>query len=385
MALVVMALLVMAVWLSGFWLSMPEAKPKTSKVPSGRAENIHKSQGEATMESKLPKEGIGDSRMTKSIALALEIGKLLLENANRQIENNNRQIEFLKKSELANMGRFKELIEGQQRAHKQDVKILVDQLQEQTKLIQLYKLPIFDGITMDMDDWKDIVEAVMKCNRWTFENLMEVIPIYLTGAAKRAFDALTNMDKRSKDIFFKRMRVKISPQSEERNMELFMTAKREQMETIMMYIDRCKMYLRRSGGDPNEHFTVGILKGKVEKCLTSPDKKILNASLETSDDLDTMIVKADRMLNSIAMVKEKSSELVNQKKLKRNKSTKADGNKGSKNMKHHSKSSWVMVCWKCGKTEHLRRNCGVWLLEQGITESEGIQIDGRRSEAGGVH
>ena len=400
MALVVMALLVMAVWLSGFWLSMPEAKPKTSKVPSGRAENIHKSQGEATMESKLPKEGIGDSRMTESIALALEIGKLLLENANRQIENNNRQIDFLKKSELANMGRFKELIEGQQRAHKQDVKILVDQLQEQTKLIQLYKVPIFDGITMDMDDWKDIVEAVMKCNRWTFENLMEVIPIYLTGAAKRAFDALTNMDKRSKDIFFKRMRVKISPQSEERNMELFMTAKREQMETIMMYIDRCKMYLRRSGGDPNEHFTVGILKGKVEKCLTSPDKKILNASLETSDDLDTMIVKADRMLNSqieeaairneqteaksITMVKDKSPEPVIPEK-REGYNSKARGNRGRENMRVQSgSSSWVVVCWKCGKIGHLRRDCSVWLSEHGSNERTGIQIDGHRSVETGL-
>ena len=229
---------------------------------------------------------------------------------------------------------------------------------------------------------------------------MEVLPVYLTGVAKRSFDSLTDMDKKCKEIFFESMRMKISPQSGSRNKEFFMTAKREQAESIMMYIDRCKMYVRRSGGDPSEHLVVELLKDKVEKCLISPYRQILNASVETSDDLNAIIIKGDRMLNSqieeaairneqteaksITMVKDKSPEPVIPEK-REGYNSKVRGNRVRENMRVRSgSSSWVVVCWKCGKIGHLRRDCSVWLSEHGSNERNGIQIDGQRSVETGL-
>ena len=178
-----------------------------------------------------------------------------------------------------------------------------------------------------------------------------------------------------------------------------MTAKREQAESVMMFIDRCKMYVRRSGGDPSEHLVVELLKDKVEKCLISPYRQILNASVETSDDLNAIIIKADRMLNSqieeairneqteaksITMVKDKSPEPVIPEKHE-GYNSKARGNRVKEKMRGRSgSSSWVVVCWKCGKIGHLRRDCSVWLSEHGSNERTGIQIDGHRSVETGL-
>ena len=50
----------------------------------------------------------------------------------------------------------------------------------------------------------------MTCN-WDLAKLIETLPTYLTGQAKRAFDSLTEDDKRTKETLFQTIRDKIDP------------------------------------------------------------------------------------------------------------------------------------------------------------------------------
>ena len=222
-----------------------------------KAKIILESLGEEPVDLELPEE-IKDSGMADIAEMVREMGRLM-------IENTNRQLEIQREREEVNIERFKALIEGQQKTHREDAEVLADQFakmrneQEIARYKQNQRLPMYDGVNLDIDDWKDKLEATMKCNKWTFSDLMESLSLSLTGQAKRSFDSLTDADKRNKDQFFENMRIKISPQSEKINKELFMTARKGQSESIMTFIDRCRMYIRRSGGDSKDPFAMEML------------------------------------------------------------------------------------------------------------------------------
>ena len=68
-------------------------------------------------------------------------------------------------------------------------------------------------------------------------------------------------------IFFQKMRIKLDPQAEKKNKELFMLARRGQNESIMRFVDRLRMYIRRWGGDPRGEFAIEMLKYKGRAIL----------------------------------------------------------------------------------------------------------------------
>merc|ERR1712240_746785 len=96
-----------------------------------------------------------------------------------------------------------------------------------------------------------------------YTGLLEALPTCLNGQAKRSFDYLNNQDRQTKDMFFQAMRNKLDPQAEKRNKELFIEAKQRKAETVNAFVDRCRMYIRRSGGDTMEQFAIEMLKQKV--------------------------------------------------------------------------------------------------------------------------
>ena len=81
------------------------------------------------------------------------------------------------------------------------------------------------------------------------------------------------------------MRIKIDPQSEKKNKDMFMVARKGANESMMTYMDRCRQYIRRSGGDPKEPFALEMLKFKIYDSLSQTDQKILNATVGNDEDL----------------------------------------------------------------------------------------------------
>ena len=218
------------------------------------------------------------------------------------IQNTNEQMQMMREREEANLERFKQLLENQSKCHRQDTENLAEQFErmrlekEQARGRQSLRLPTYDGSNMDVDEWQEMVEAVMKCNDWGFGRLREILPTCLIGQAKRSFDTLTDDEMVTKEVFFQNMRHKIDPKAETKNKELFMMTRKVATESISSYIDRCRMYIRRSGADPNEPFTVEMLKHKVFDSLSPTDRKILKGAVDHSDNLDKIISKADSML-----------------------------------------------------------------------------------------
>ena len=163
---------------------------------------------------------------------------------------------------------------------------------------QLIPLSLYDGINMAFEDWVEGIKAILRCNDWNHTQLMEALPTSLTGQAKRSFDALKVEEKSTSEVLFKSLREKIAPESKKINKELFVKAKRETGESMVSFMDRCKMYIRRSEGDPNELFVKEFLKTKVLENLSPINKKILTAIMNTTDDLDSLVKSADSMTNS---------------------------------------------------------------------------------------
>ena len=69
---------------------------------------------------------------------------------------------------------------------------------------------------------------------------------------------------------------------------------------MVAFIDRCRMYIRRSGGNPHENFAVEMLKTKVFENLSPAHKTILEATLGQNDDLEKIISTADKMIGAQA-------------------------------------------------------------------------------------
>ena len=232
-----------------------------------RAREVIESVEGEERELELPQELATNSLTMGEAGEAIrEMGRVMMETLTAQLEA---QREFQREREETNSERFRELIEGQNRQHREDAEALASEFErmriekEQARGRINQRLPNYDGINLEFDEFQDKIEAVMTCNAWDFQKTLDILPTYLTGQAKRAFDSLVDDDKRTKESFFQNMRVKIDPQSERKNKEMFLVARKGPNENVMAYIDRCRMYIRRSGGDPNEQFAREMLRLKV--------------------------------------------------------------------------------------------------------------------------
>ena len=284
----------------------------------------------------------------------------------RQLERERERRRDREREEAA-LEKYKEIIEGQARHHQKDTELLAGEFEklrlekEQSRNRLTQKLPTYDGTNLDFDDWEEKVEAVIKCNDWTLSKLLEALPASLTGQSKRSFDMLTEDDKRTKDALFHGLRVRIDPTSEKKNKERFILARKGIGESVITFIDRCRMYIRRSGGDPKEHFAIEMLKTKVLESLSPTDKKILHATMGSNDELDKIIATADAMVGAQVdmigavtqpqLVKEATECMKDQSDL------------GGLNLVGPNRGTTAQnpyglaLCWNCQKPGHFKRDC----------------------------
>ena len=87
-----------------------------------RSRSILESSGEVNGELELPKEFFEDSMMAEAMEAIRQMGEAMVENMNRQME-------FIREREVANAERYKQLVEGQQRFHREDTEVLATQFE----------------------------------------------------------------------------------------------------------------------------------------------------------------------------------------------------------------------------------------------------------------
>ena len=278
---------------------------------------------------------------------------------------------FIEREE-ANLQRHASLIEFQQRAHREVTMMIVDKLDkshretEKARARILQKFPDYDGTNINFNEWEDKVVAIMQCNDWSLSELLECLPISLNGMAKQAVNNLREEDKISTESFFRALRLKLDPESETRNRKHFMDAKKLIGESMTTFIDRCRMFIRRSSGDPEERFIVELLKGKVMDNIQLTDKKILQAALKPTDDLDNIVFKADSMMVSrperIGLVTENLKPVLNREKAMtnvHNSSQEKLGENSQENQENtcEAQRSVIGPCGKCHQRGHTRKYC----------------------------
>ena len=328
----------------------------------------------------LPEELATNSiTMAEMNELIRDLSRTLAESLNAQIEA---QREFQRAREEATEERFREIIQGQNDHHRRDTEVLASEFEklrlekEQARGRQTQKLPNFDGLNIEVDEWQDKVEAVMNCNNWDIAKLLEALPTYLSAQAKRAFDSLTDDDKRTKESLFQNMRVKIDPQSEKKNKEKFMMARKGPSESIMSYVDRCRMYIRRSGGNPTEAFAKDMLRYKVYDSLTPTDRKILNATVGAEEELESIILKADSMLGTQPGV---IGAVLGQEETSIPEGRPAWGEANNGQAKYQPRGNNIrpqqrnsdIICYQCGGVGHIRRNCIADIPEDQYMRNQG--------------
>ena len=325
--------------------------------------------------------------MAEANAEALrEVGRVMADTLNQQLATQRQMlqdreeatIQRLQDREEATIQRFERIIEGQNRNNLQGVEMLTGEFEkmrlerETARGITHQKLPNYDGVNMGIDDWIDRIEAVMVCNKWDIKNLLDAMPTCLTATAKRAYDSLVDDDKNTKESFFTAMRIKIDPTSAKKNKELFVLAKRLAAESVTSYIDRCRMYIRRSGGNPSEPFALDMLRLKVFESLSPTDSKILNATVGQDDNLTSLITKADSMLttqtNMIAVVNQeiKPQNIIGEAPFHiREANGTIVNNVGPRENRN-------IVCHRCHREGHIRRFCKFGIdMDQGPQELPG--------------
>ena len=337
---------------------------------------VAESEGEEE-ELTLPSEIIANSTTmaVENAEMMREMNRVMIDSFNQQLEATR---QFNRDREEQTLRRFQEMFEDQGRNNKAGVELLTSEFEkmrlerELSRGMQTQRLPNYDGSNLEVDEWQDRCEAVLVCNKWSINNMLAAMPTVLSGAAKRAFDSLMPDDKGTKDLFFTAMRLKIDPISEKKNKENFVLAKKMANESIASFIDRCKMYIRRSGGDTSEKFAVDMLKLKVTESLNSTDRKILNATIGPNETLESIIIKADSMLttqtNLIGAVG--NQETGPQYKANDAPINPTDGqgfantqgymnDRGYGNNLEASRSNQPVICYRCNRPGHVRRQC--WL------------------------
>ena len=311
-----------------------------------------------------------------------EMGRVMTESMNRNFEIMREQSNLegeRYRTMMENQGeRYRTMMENQDRNSREGANNLVEQFermriaQEVARTQTAQKLPNYDGVNIEFDEWQDKVYACMTCNSWDIDRLLTALPTSLSGQAKRSFDTLSADDKLSRDVLFQALRKKLDPQAEKKNKELFMLAKKGPSESIMTFIDRCRMYIRRSGGDPKEPFAVEMMKFKVLDSLPNTDRKILNATVEHDEDLDRLIVKADAMLESQARLiggvmddqQAQNGRVVaanqGRNNIEQNIGRRNVGNMNG-NANAQSRRPFQGNCWFCDRPGHMRRDCRQWM------------------------
>ena len=276
--------------------------------------------------------------------------------------------------EEANMQRFAILIENQQRCHRDDMRTLEGQFEKMRKEMEkargkpLLTLPLYNGINMEFADWKDEVEAILKCNDWSLSQFLDALPISFSGLARQTFDTLKVEEICSKEALFGALEMKIAPNSKTENKKRFVDARRNFSESITAFVNRCKMYVRRSGGDPEGPFVIELLKTKVMESLESNDRTILNATVGTSQNFDKMIITADAIINSRAEIKieveEKFSkcepvfeEIESQLGENNNDNQSIEVSQGAQRHLERNHRPFHGFCGKCRQYGHSRRFC----------------------------
>jgi hypothetical protein len=362
-----------------------EVEESEFKLPNNIVESVRRLEEEErrtkTMENN---EAMKDMGREMSRALAEGIAAALgqqNDTIRQSLESNQRNAEDTRDA-------FRSLVNDQGRNHREDMEALATQFQrlqtsqaaaqELTRTQFTQKLPNYDGMTLAFDDWQDKVQACIICNRWTeARQLMTAMPASLSGAAKRAFDAIPDQEKNDIERMFKAMRMQLDPQSEQKNKEMFMEAVRNNHESVTTFINRSKMYIRRSGEDPNGSFAREMMKFKVLNTLPLTDRKILKATLDKEATLEELVAKADEMLISQAAIIGAVSMGETQDKQKEKEEKNQDTNhtvdrqpiretrpeyNGQTPRRHDP------TCWKCEQPGHIRRNCPLEIADRYMEE-----------------
>ena len=295
-----------------------------------------------------------------------EMGRVMMEALNRQIEiqreRDERYEERCRQREEKTEETYRQLIKEQQISHREDTEVLAGQFQrmriemESSRGRMIQKIPSFDGTNLEFDDWQDKVEAVMTWNLLDLTKLLQLLPTCITGLAKRSFDALTAEDKETKESFFQAMRKKLDPKSETRNKEQFIAAKRNEGESIMSFVDRCRMHIRRSGSDPMEPFVVALLRLKVVECLSAVERKIFDATTVPNESFDSVIHRANTLLSindhgwSTNEDEHNTNFKTSEGNIKLNKS-------GPRQEHKNQNDTLAEACWRCNQPGHNKRHC----------------------------
>jgi hypothetical protein len=310
-----------------------------------------------------------------------EMGRVMMESMNRNFEIMREQSNMegeRYRTMMENQGeQYRTMMENQNRNLREGADNLVEQFdriaQEVARTQTAQKLPNYDGVNIEFDEWQDKVYACMTCNSWDIDRLLTSLPTSLGGQAKRSFDTLSADDKLSRDALFQALRKKLDPQAEKKNRELFILAKKGPSESIMTFIDRCRMYIRRSGGDPKEPFAVEMMKFKVYNSLTNTHRTILMATLGHDSSLETIASKAYQMLSAQPCIVGRVEGNIH-----------LSQHKYQKDPTHTSKGD--RSCWQCHQQGHIKRFCPLKnkdrnLKDQNHTSDEEYDIAQERSEA----
>ena len=223
----------------------------------GKARATFESSGEE--ELTLPTSIVENSKMADTKEIVKELGEFVTANLSDQLT-------LLREREERHAEQYRELVDEQRKSHREDAETLATQFEkmrmekEQARGRQNQKLPQYDGSNLDIDEWIEKIEAVAESNGWNHNTLIETLPASLSGQAKRSFDSLSGEERRTKEAFFQSIRMKLDPQAEKKNKELFMLARRGPNESVMRYMDRLRMYIQRWGGDPRERLKCSSIK-----------------------------------------------------------------------------------------------------------------------------
>ena len=151
------------------------------------------------------------------------------------------------------------------------------------------------------------------------------------------------------------LRIKLDPESKARNRRKFMDAQKIPDESMTAFIDRCRTFIKRSGADPREKLIDELLKRKVLENVEISDRKILQAAIQPTEDLDKIVRRADSM--SIAGFE--NGRLEPESKI-------LDSHEDTQGQLRSS----IGPCGKCHKKGHTRKYCPIRLGTQATREQE---------------
>ena len=291
--------------------------------------------------------------MAEGVEVLREMGQLFADTMSRMVQER----------DDANLDRFHDMLRDQGNIQRDTIDRLGEEFsqlrmsRENDRGRQNLTLTKYDGID-DIDDWQDRCEEAILGNGWTYRKFMDIVPSSLSGRAKRAFNSLREEDKTTKEAFYLAMKKKIDPLAPSRNKDLFVDAKRGNNEPVMTFIDRLRMYIRRSGGNPTEHWAQEIMKNKVFSCLSATDRKILKATVSRDEDIDIIILKADEMLGAhVDIIGAVNEEEEKHPSYENNEyENRARGGRQNRNQRGPN-TVFRGNCWECHQPGHTARNC----------------------------